>query len=654
MAQSVSTSRQTRRVTPQEGYRLWSPTYDSDINPVLSLEQRVLGSLLPVAENADLVDLGCGTGRWLERLAELRPRTLLGIDSSAEMLAQAERKLGSRAQLVMQSCEQWEPRPHSADLVLGSFLLSYVDDLNKLARAVRLALRTTGTAFFSDLHPTTTQKLGWRRSFCFDGMPIEIATQNRPLDQIISAFDAVGLGVCALLEPCFGEADRSHFQRAGRDHHWDAVSKFPAVYILGFCLSEPDAVSVSDPDFSDVLACIHSSSIALGPNEAGTAAVHLKGDRVASLCESGYSSNRETPPGAAALDLRGYMLFPGLINSHDHLEFALFPRLGRGGYDNFLEWASDIHSTDASTVALHREVPRETRLRWGGLRNLLCGVTTVCHHNPYEESVFEKDFPVRVLREYGWAHSVAFGGDIAAQKEATAQGRPFIVHLAEGIDALSAEDLSRVIRAYRIDSQSVFVHCLGLSQSGRELIRQSGAAVIWCPSSNVFLFGRTLRLDELRSLPNLALGSDSPLTAIGDLLDEIRFARENSGLSPEDLYAMVTQKAVQALRLRNGEGTIRPGAVADFFAVPDKGVLPARTLSAISYRDVELVVVGGRVHLASSEMRHRLPNAHCQSLHPLHLGGEVRWVRENTSELFAMASRSLGKDLFLGGHPVQI
>ena len=654
MAQSINTSRDTRRVTPQEGYRLWSRTYDSGINPVLSLEQRVLSSLLPLAENADLVDLGCGTGRWLERLSDLRPRTLLGIDSSEEMLTQAARKLGSRAQLVVQSCEQWEPRPQSADLVLGSFLLSYVDDLSRLASAVRLALRTTGTAFFSDLHPTTIQKFGWRRSFCFDGMPIEIASQNRPLDQIISAFEAVGLSVCALLEPCFGESDRLDFLRAGRDHQWDAVSKSPAVYIIGLRLSEPDAASRSDPDFSGVLASIHSCSIALGPSDARTAAVHLKGDCVDSICESRYSGSGRVKSGGVALDLQGYMLFPGLINSHDHLEFALFPRLGRGGYDNFLEWASDIHSTNASTVALHREVPRETRLRWGGLRNLLCGVTTVCHHNPYEESVFEKDFPVRVLREYGWAHSVAFGGDIAAKKEATPQRRPFIIHLAEGIDAHSAEDLSRVIRKYRLDSQAVFVHCLGLCQSGRELIRQSGAAVIWCPSSNVFLFGRTLRIEELRSLPNLALGSDSPLTAIGDLLDEIRFAQEHSGLSPEDLYVMVTRRAAQVLRLRNGEGTIRPGALADFFAVQDKGLSPARTLAGISHADVELVVVGGRVHLASSEMRHRLPNAHCQSLHRLDLGGQMRWVRENTAELFAAASRSLGKDLFLGGHPVRI
>jgi len=29
------------------------------------------------------------------------------------------------------------------------------------------------------------------------------------------------------------------------------------------------------------------------------------------------------------LDLEGLQVLPGLINAHDHLEFALFPRLGQ-------------------------------------------------------------------------------------------------------------------------------------------------------------------------------------------------------------------------------------------------------------------------------------------------------------------------------------
>jgi len=34
------------------------------------------------------------------------------------------------------------------------------------------------------------------------------------------------------------------------------------------------------------------------------------------------------------MDLAGHLILPGLINAHDHLEFNLYPRLGRGPYPN--------------------------------------------------------------------------------------------------------------------------------------------------------------------------------------------------------------------------------------------------------------------------------------------------------------------------------
>src|SRR5262245_47510100 len=97
-----------------------------------------------------------------------------------------------------------------------------------------------------------------------------------------------------------------------------------------------------------------------------------------------HSPETKTPPDAA-IDLENRLILPGLINAHDHLEFNLFPRLGRGPYSNSADWARDIYQPEVSPVREHLSVPRNIRMLWGGLKNLLCGVTTVCHHNPYDE-----------------------------------------------------------------------------------------------------------------------------------------------------------------------------------------------------------------------------------------------------------------------------
>lgn len=647
---SIST---TPSLSSREGYRRWARSYDADLNPMLSLEKRYLEPILPAAEGTDVVDLGCGTGRWLQILKDRASRSLLGIDSSPEMLRQARRKLNGAARLVHADGSAVFLAPASADLILGSFVLSYVEDANLFLSNARTALRENASLFLTDVHPATSLALHWRRGVRDESGYQLIRTIERSIDAVISLCEAANLRLVSRLEPAFGEAERRLFAATGKTAELERAADFPAIYILEFRPVTPTYIEFTRLERESAVRSIRNAHISIGPQERISGRVSLANSRIESMglaketTASSIDSNSN-------INLDGFLLLPGLVNSHDHLEFALFPRLGTGEYRNCAEWAEDIHRTESGAIAMHRQAPKDVRLWWGGIRNLLCGASTVLHHNPYDAGVFNDNFAVRVVQEYAWAHSLSMDSEAAQKKRQAPAGLPFLIHLGEGIDKQSADEIIELHRCGALDEDTVLVHGLALEKKGRALLRESGAGLIWCPSSNVFLFGRTLPARVIESIPRVALGSDSPLTAIGDLLDEVRFARDISQLHPDLLYHLVTCQAAQLVRLREGQGSLRPGGVADIVAVRDHGRSPAETLTALSYRDVELVLIGGRVHLASDEILQRLPKNTRAGLRPLVVEDTLRWVRAPLERLFRETESHLPGGILLGGKRVSL
>jgi cytosine/adenosine deaminase-related metal-dependent hydrolase/SAM-dependent methyltransferase len=639
-------------LSPSEGYRLWADSYDRDANPMLSLEQRILGTLLSPVADRDVVDLGCGTGRWLNALKGAGTRSLLGIDPSPEMLRLARKKLGNAARLLCADYSAAAVAGASADLILCNFVLSYIAEPEPFLEFARNTLRPGGSLFLTDVHPETAAALNWRRGVRVENEFREIRTFHRSIADVIALCRDVGLNVRLQLHPKFDNQEQFIFERNGKRDYFETIRELPAIYLLQF--TAPQRAKQPAPRIErETLHRLRGARLALGPEESIHAEMQIEGRHIATIC--GVSSAGEAPfDTESSVDLQGYLLLPGLINAHDHLEFALFPRLGRGGYQNFMEWAEDIHHSHAAEIARHRQVPKPVRLWWGGIRNILCGVTTVCHHNPYEAEVFSDGFIVRVLKDYEWAHSLPLDPGAALKKKLGREGQPFFIHLAEGIDELSAREIFDLHKAGALDAHTVVIHGLGLGPKGTDLLCAAGAGLIWCPSSNLFLFGKAMSSEEIGQFPKVALGSDSPLTAQGDLLDEVRCAHQFMGTPAAQLYSYVTQQPARILGLRNGEGAFRIGSTADFIAIRDTGLTPAETLPTFSCRDIELVVLAGRVQLASAEMKQRLPHAACEGLQPLEVEGLIRWIRAPLDWLFAETQAHLGNDTYLGRKRVRL
>lgn len=397
--------------------------------------------------------------------------------------------------------------------------------------------------------------------------------------------------------------------------------------------------------------------VALDASTSVRADVEIVNGHVSRLIKENRSdcAGSKTPSSktSAKISVAGCLILPGLINSHDHLEFNLFPRLGHGPYPNFEKWALDIYHPERSPIREQLAIPKATRLWWGGLKNLLSGVTTVCHHNRFETDIFSPAFPIQVVREYGWAHSLRFGKDVIEAFLSTPPRVPFVIHLAEGSDRKSGHEIFDLERLGILDSRTVVVHGVGLTGYGRDLVRRREAGLVWCPTSNRFTLGTTLGPDFLESYRRISLGNDSALTAEGDLLDEIRAARRE-GVCSERIYSMVTDAASDVLKLRKSQGKLHPGERADLFVVQRKGIPPAEELIETRLKNIEMVMVSGEPRMLSTKMAHRCPAGFTEKFEEIEVGGTRCFVRAPVKELLKETERFLGSDVRLGGKRVTL
>ena len=334
------------------------------------------------------------------------------------------------------------------------------------------------------------------------------------------------------------------------------------------------------------------------------------------------------------IEFRDCLALPGLINSHDHLDFNLLPLRGSPPYTNFTAYAADVYRPQESPLREVLSIDQRDRLLWGGYKNLISGATSVCHHNP-AHPVLGKRFPVRVVAEVAWSHSLHYSQD-PLHDFRQAAGRPFVIHAAEGVDEAARREIEELDRLGILQPNTVIVHGVALGQGEIARLERAGAALIWCPVSNQSLFGQTAPLPQLRGRVPFTLASDSLLTGSATLFDEIRAAHDTGLASSDELLAMVTTTPSRILRLPPGAGTLRVGARADLIVLADTGISPAQTLLQSRPADLELVLVGGEVQLAGRGRTHLHAN--------LLIDGREKYLRGNVARLKSRIVRRLGSN----------
>ncbi len=323
------------------------------------------------------------------------------------------------------------------------------------------------------------------------------------------------------------------------------------------------------------------------------------------------------------VDLGEAIAFPGLTNSHDHLEYNLYPALGHKRYTDYVEWGRDIHRRDANLISSLERVPRPYRLRWGALKNLLCGVTTVAHHGDARDD--RSVIPISTVRGTT-VHSIRFARRWRWKLNSPIDRSPYVFHVGEGTSRDARREIDILLRWNLFRRPLVAVHAMALRAGQAARFR----AVVWCPLSNEFLYGATADVASLKQRTAILLGTDSTLTADWNLWNHLRRARALGALDDRELFEAVTSTASRAWRL--SRAGIARGRTADLVVARKKAQNRWDAFFAVNPEDILLVLRGGKVLLCDASLD--MPSVP-RPFSVVRIGASEKRVAEDVPQLLA-------------------
>lgn len=179
-------------------YDLWSATYDTAPNRTRDLDALVLRQQAALTvEGADVLEVGCGTGKNTEWLAA-HARSVTAMDFSAGMLEKARERVRSEQVRFIQHDlrERWPTAPSSVDVVVTNLVLEHVERLEPFFHQAAAVLRPGGRLFVCELHPFRQLSGSQARFAPSESAPEQLVTAYRhDVSHYLNAGVAAGLAL---------------------------------------------------------------------------------------------------------------------------------------------------------------------------------------------------------------------------------------------------------------------------------------------------------------------------------------------------------------------------------------------------------------------------------------------------------------------------
>jgi malonyl-CoA O-methyltransferase len=202
-----------RMIDAAAAYALWAASYPAHAhNPLMRAEERaMLGLMSGGLQGQSVLDVGCGSGRYMLHALRCGALRVNGVDPSPQMLQRAELELephrGSAAIELMPGDLSAIPVPDAwADLTVCGLVVGHLDDLHQALYELKRVTRPGGTVLCSDVHPIG-HALGWLRDFKSGKQRYAVRHTPHLYSHWHCACVALGLQVERVVEPMLDPDD---------------------------------------------------------------------------------------------------------------------------------------------------------------------------------------------------------------------------------------------------------------------------------------------------------------------------------------------------------------------------------------------------------------------------------------------------------------
>lgn len=375
-----------------------------------------------------------------------------------------------------------------------------------------------------------------------------------------------------------------------------------------------------------------------GPLENGE--VLIEGSFIA--CVGMDCAGRPEATGATVIETHG-IISPGLIDSHNHLPYNFLKEWvppNNQLYTNRYQWADEQSYEDfVRPLTAYRSSNSHfcPAARWGELRSLLHGTTTMMGQS------FSRSCTNGGVRNADHEHELQYDhmrttiGSVRDINTDDAQGyidsfddpiepiTRFAVHMAEGFegnnvekefDSFAGRDERSIERHQGLSllykETAVLIHSVALDATQLQEVKDTNSKIVWSPSSNMVLYGRTTDIEKILELGiTVGLGPDWTISGEDNMLGEMQFAlqwaRDNnaSSVTPRVLWEMATNQGAEVVGLQEHIGVLSEGMTADVvvFTRQTEGGDPYRQVLESNADDVRLVLIDGEAYYGESTLK---------------------------------------------------